>query len=136
MLSVSACKHVSQDEPLNDYPKDFTPYIENFENLFNIQTDSNIQFSSLSAGAPGRCLFEAKQIHINEDLWKDFSEATREALIIHELGHCELGLLHSEVQESHIMNSFIGHNVSAYTNNLDAEIEYMLSEEHPRINSN
>lgn len=134
LISTSACKHVSQDETTNDYPTDFTPYIKNFENLFEVEVFSNIQFSALKNGLPGRCLFEAKQIHINKDLWKDFAEETRKALIIHELGHCELGLLHTTAEESHIMSSFIGHNVSAYTYSLESEIQYMLSDIHPKIN--
>ncbi len=132
-LLLNACEHVAQDDPVNIYPTNFKPYIQIFEKLFNIEVTSNIEFSPLSKGVPARCLLETKQIHINEDLWKDFSEKTREALIIHELGHCELGLLHSTKEESHIMSSFIGHNVHAYTTNLDAEILYMLSKDHPRI---
>lgn len=133
---ISSCSHVSQENEEKSYPTDFSPYIKNFEALFDVETRSFIKFSPLKTGAPGRCLFEPKIIHINENMWKDFSEETREALIIHELGHCELGLLHTDDQESHIMNSFIGHNVAAYTQSLEAEITYMLSSDHPRFSHN
>ncbi len=133
LILLNACKYAAQDDSVGTYPTNFTPYIQNFEELFNMKVTSNIQFSPLLKGNPGRCLFEAKQIHINEKLWKDFSEETREALIIHELGHCELGLLDSDKEGSHIMSSFIGHNVLAYTTDLEAEIQYMLSTDHPKI---
>lgn len=132
-FALIGCKHVSQEiEPLS-YPTDFSSYVENFEELFELNVEANVHFGSLKEGAPARCLYELKQIQINEELWAVYSEPAREALIIHELGHCELGLHHTNDGESHIMSSFIGHNAKAYTENLEEEILYMLSEEHPRF---
>ncbi len=130
---LASCKHVSQQDEPKSYPKDFSPYVENFEDLFNMTTQTKVVFSDLSDGLPARCLYEAHLIEINENLWASYSETTREALIIHELGHCELGLLHNDSDESHIMSSFIGHNVVAYTKNLEQEILFMQSEDHPRF---
>ncbi len=132
-LFLISCKHVDQgDEPV-EVPTDFKVYQEHFTELFGVETKCRISFAELSPGRPGRTIYQAYQVQINYDIWKDISEEARIVLIIHELGHCELGLHHTTGE--HIMSDFIGTQVLVYLNNLEAEIEFMLSDEHPRIQS-
>lgn len=133
-----SCKGVKQgEEPVQGFDQkiknyDFKPYIENFNQIFEHESDSKIVFGDLNKGAPARCIYEIKVIEINAELWFSYDEKTREALTIHELAHCEFGLKHTD-GGIHIMSDFIGHTVSAYIENLEKEVDYMLSNEHPKI---
>lgn len=116
----------------------FEPYVENFKDLFKIDNiSSEIVLKILSSGRPGRCLRgeSLRVIQINPETWAEYDEPTREALIIHELGHCELGLAHTEPNIPHIMSDFIGLNVKAYVESLEQELVFMMGPDHPRLRS-
>lgn len=118
--------------------EDLNSYVSHFEALFGVEAHVEIKFRELSNGSSGRCIRAAnrKVIEINPNTWAQYSEEARQALVIHELGHCVLGLRHTDdPNEPHIMNSFIGLNVKAFTENLEEEISYMLGPDHPRLSS-
>ena len=62
--------------------------------------------------AVGVCNYLFKEITIDKGYWKNASEIKRKALVWHELGHCDLFLLHNnsmfgDMCPKSVMNSFI-----------------------------
>lgn len=84
----------------------FTKYLNLFETKSEIYgkrvkvTDVTIRFGKVdSAQEAGHCLLSQDsppEIVINEATWNGMDEAKREALVLHELGHCILRRKHRE----------------------------------------
>lgn len=106
----------------------FYPYIDKFRQDCNITTTTPVGFGNLESLVAGKCKWwisdltnkvTYKQITIDINSWERFDESSREWLIFHELGHCELGRNHkNEVFENgypkSIMKSQIPYDLKTY----------------------
>ena len=73
----------------------FLQYVEKFENLYNISASNIAIFFDVMEETTGGICSGRGVIKINKELWFDItSDAKKEALIFHELGHCLLGRDH------------------------------------------
>lgn len=73
------------------------PHLILFKELSN-QTvmQSRIIFTSMpDVSNPAVCILAAKVVMIDPVYWDTYSFYERENLVLHELGHCELGYAHS-----------------------------------------
>lgn len=127
-LFLVGCSHADQSETEKEFSKD-SMYVamERFSKEFGIEITSTISFSDDPYnGFPGYCIVETGFISINKEWWVDVDEEEREALIFHELGHCELGLGHTE--KPGIMNGFIGFTAYHYIYEYEASVANMKEE--------
>lgn len=78
----------------------FEPYAQLFEELAGRPVNVSLVFkSNLGQNRVGLCWRtngQGDRIEIDPDYWANISEPGREQLIMHELGHCELGLGHDD----------------------------------------
>jgi hypothetical protein len=96
------CGPVKQTHP------DFIKYINSFETELNLKVKTTIVYKSIvlseeelkKSRSVGTCYRYANSnknfIDIEKQYWDAASEAVKEQLIFHELGHCELNLDHTE----------------------------------------
>lgn len=92
------------EEPKKLELGEFAPYVAQFESEANargvaLSVDNLIvEFGDLeNAQERGMCILkteETPRIVIRKDTWERMSEATRESLMFHELGHCVLRRVH------------------------------------------
>jgi len=59
-------------------------------------TSKTLTSNAYSQGTIGRCYTASKVIVINKDKWSELSNIEKESVVIHELGHCAMGLKHNE----------------------------------------
>lgn len=73
---------------------DFIPHVLEFEKYYGKRISDNlhIYFGKTMPSEEGICFMDIKVIVINEALWNIYNKHKREALIFHELGHCEMGI--------------------------------------------
>jgi hypothetical protein len=91
--------------PTYDVPEEFAPYVERFQqeaaaNGVHLSiTDLRVQFGQMrSASETGACEIngdETPTITVNQAAWDRRSDAEREELMYHELGHCALKRQHN-----------------------------------------
>ena len=78
----------------------FQSYVDLFKELTNKPVNVSLVFNSnLEQNRVGLCWRTnglGDRIEIDPDYWKSISEAGKEQLILHELGHCVLGLGHND----------------------------------------
>ena len=78
---------------MNCYPE-FAKYIDVFEQGTHHRVHTDISFGEVShKDWNGEC--KNGKIIINPKRWELFDDTLREVLILHELGHCELNLNHT-----------------------------------------
>jgi hypothetical protein len=78
---------------------EFLPYVQAFEQQFNIKLSVPIVFKQLHSSKAGVCYMWSdgyREIEINSTHWVNFSEEQKEQLIFHELGHCVFNLGHDD----------------------------------------
>ena len=96
----------------------FSEYYSRFANQFNVNPDYvSIEFKeTLDAYGPsvvGVCSWNnGPQIYIDKEFWDYATDAAKEALIYHELGHCAMGWDHNDALLSDgchasVMNSWM-----------------------------
>ena len=143
LLTLSACAPTLKGEGLKVDPA-FSPYLTNFINQsylvgkpvsvndLTIEFDPNIQSrvptNSMVLGVCDQRTLSNSIISINPSFWKYASNADREQLLFHELGHCVLSRDHDTTRVGSI-DTNSGHALSimypyhmgtqAYTNNYD-----------------
>jgi hypothetical protein len=83
----------------------FNPYIDKFiaiSNMYGVDIDRDklkINFTTLlETPTIGLCL-DSGQVYISRGFWKRASTTQKELVIFHELGHCVLGLSHTDTDE-------------------------------------
>lgn len=89
-----------QGEPKKkETEKVFLNYVKNFENV-NGTIKTTIIFGNLESPIVGLCKkwnnSSYREIEIDREYWDNANELSREQLILHELGHCELNLNHKD----------------------------------------
>lgn len=101
-LFVSCGKYdflLSDDVPFkNKTDKAFLSYIQDFESLYG-KVKSPIIFANLDSRKVGLCTKYSNgynEIKIDVNFWIRASEAAKNQLILHELGHCELNRGHDD----------------------------------------
>lgn len=108
-LGLIACGRVSDtDVPVLSPPPPtdptFTPEIHYFQTLYNIQVNVSVSFdAALDEGDTlGKCFHYKDQpngphnyVVISPKWWNKISKEGRDALILHELGHCVFSLDHN-----------------------------------------
>lgn len=108
------------------------PYVEHFEEVYNLAIDYPIEFADLEPGIVGRCRLYGGQrnVYIDSTFFEmnQYDTGAIHQLIFHELGHCSLLLNHNDNlneqnQEVSIMNSYAFGNEYYYLDNLDYYIE-------------
>jgi len=78
--------------------REFFKYIKTFESLRSyVEVETPISFGNLSGNVVGTCYktLIGNYIKIDRKYWKYASDLQREALILHELGHCHSDLEHN-----------------------------------------
>lgn len=79
---------------------EFTPYIQEFEKYYNNKVKTPIIFGNdFEKSTIGVCITYNKHIkiiQINPRFWNVANQYEKEALIFHELGHCELDKDHND----------------------------------------
>lgn len=77
------------------------PYIESKLKEFNIKTNTPIKFKKVDAKYVAICKkYKTKSlnvIHINKKEWNNASELQKKLVLIHEIGHCDKDLEHTNV---------------------------------------
>lgn len=107
----------------NDYPapytkakshSDFNSYIAEFEIISKKKVNVPIIYGELDLSYAGVCTMWSdgyREIKINRVYWLFYSDAQKEILVFHELGHCVLGLKHNDTKSSgcpaSIMRSYL-----------------------------
>lgn len=90
----------------NKKPEEVQPYVDRVEQLYTLYglekqaeeiNSLTIEFRDLPKGYVGFCFPFRGKLDIDEPFWLSASDAEKEELIIHEIGHCILGLEHSDV---------------------------------------
>lgn len=110
LFLVTSCGKKQDDEIIkggSSSEKDFQIYLETFEekmHLAGVDAPMNevtaVFADSLPNNAIGTCQTKIKKITISREYWEAVSEAHREQLMYHELGHCVLGRGH--------LNDYVG----------------------------
>ena len=107
VLILISCGKEEHNEGVTLEPvieKEFLSYVQLFEKIGKINK-SSIRFSSsedivlmenvIGRDLKGWCDINRRSIFIDKDGWIQFSADEKEVLILHELGHCEVGLKHN-----------------------------------------
>jgi len=109
---------------------EFYPFVIEYENnLHRFGLDSkignlrsiNISFvPNMPRGEIGMCYYFTDSIEVNKDYWDRANINERDELIVHELGHCVLGLNHSAptsiMQAVGVLSNYYKINYSYLTN--------------------
>lgn len=102
LFVLSACGPAPKHDPIITI--DALPYVQRFETnwrafyndpSFRVTTD--VQMGDDAPGVAGECdLYSDKPrvIVLDAEVWANLTDAGREQLVNHELGHCELGRQH------------------------------------------
>lgn len=115
LVSITACG--KERRPTIQFgrivPPEVETYVVSFENHYGKKLD-NIRFDFVDLQRPtlARCWMDEHAIELDKDYWDNAVETTRELLIFHELGHCELrrehmNERHSDHRPVSIMNSIL-----------------------------
>ena len=77
---------------------EFDKYVQVFEQHYGQSIPRGVQFSwgELEEPLNAICTDDHKQIIVNKKRWGTLTEDQHEAVILHELGHCVLGLTHTD----------------------------------------
>lgn len=90
---------------------EFTPYVQEFEKYYNDKVKTPIIFGDkFEKSVIGVCIEYNKHIKIikiNPRFWNQADTYEREALVFHELGHCELNKDHNDAIFEITDNHFI-----------------------------
>jgi hypothetical protein len=91
-------------EPTLEEKSEFEPYIQRWETYSahygrDARGDRRVRilFGVLKPNVAGLCeenTFQPPRVLVSREVWKERSDASRETLILHELGHCLLGRDH------------------------------------------
>lgn len=81
------------------YDPAFRKFVKDFEKNCDTKVTLPIKFEKMPDEVLGRCVFmgmpyEWRRIEINPDYWAKATEDQKESTMLHELGHCHLGLPH------------------------------------------
>lgn len=105
MLLLVLCSCSSFRGELNEtdeqIDKEFRPYAIEFQRQFKVRVRVPMMFTDEEVHYAGVCISAQdgyREIRVKRSEWKKISEAQKENLIIHELGHCVLGLPHVDGQ--------------------------------------
>lgn len=90
LWGMTAC---SDFRPSRYIEPEFLPYVQRFESETGWHVDVAINLVSLPAGTLGECV-NNDAVLINSMYWDTLTEASKEQLIYHELGHCVARLPH------------------------------------------
>ena len=124
VLVLSSC----QPFTVHNINPEFRDNVQLFESLYNIKVNVSIRFSdNLSSNVNGKCKafvpnYAGNIIEINSSFWDNSNFYGRQQVLLHELGHCVLGLKHRDTMlngiPTSIMNSYSFGNSSIYKDNL------------------
>lgn len=82
-------------------PEEVRPYVQLFEyEAGRASRDVTFGWKRLKGERIGVCTKyggEYPEVHLDPDYWAEASDAEREMLVFHELGHCDLNRRHCEV---------------------------------------
>jgi hypothetical protein len=129
-LLLAACAPQA-GAPVYPVPSDIQPYLSTFEAKYGYNV-SYIQysFSSLESPYVGMCTIDngSESITIDPTFWSEIDDNQKEALVMHELGHCvlfraHLNTLQPNGDDTSVMNAYMMAE-SAYVNQRD----YYLNE--------
>lgn len=99
IILLSACGTFRSAKGIYIDPK-FDSYVQLFENTYGIEVNVSIVFKDIAdEDVAGQCWYytnRPRMIEIDTPYWNIISEAGREQLIMHELGHCVLDLDHDD----------------------------------------
>lgn len=89
----------------NKKPEEIQPYVNRVQELYTLYglddeaeeiASLTIEFRDLPKDYVGFCYPFRGKIDIDTPFWKSATDAEKEELIIHEIGHCVLDLPHTE----------------------------------------
>jgi len=78
--------------------KEIKPYVDEFNRICKIKSDTNVRFGLLEGDTVGLCIYDFfnSNVIIDESAWESYSHNKREVLVFHELGHCVLNRGHNK----------------------------------------
>lgn len=90
-------KIVSAEKELEVYSRLFEQYAAAYDIQVNMRAVRLYFVTGISKKTLGLCSYRdgKRKIYINTQHWKKLSDMDREALMMHEFGHCVLGLHHN-----------------------------------------
>jgi predicted SprT family Zn-dependent metalloprotease len=103
LLVATACG--KEQTPVFQYgrlvPAELETYVASFEKHYGKSLE-NIRFDFVSLAKPtvGRCWMDEHLVEFDKDYWDNANETTRELLVYHELGHCELRREHTDAKHT------------------------------------
>lgn len=106
LLSISGCAVEQKPSSIPNYDRAFNihdpvfdEYIEEAEFLLDIDSQTLVRFEDVSENLKtttvGVCKYNDGVVVVQRDNWNKSSDERRLALILHELGHCDLRLKHT-----------------------------------------
>lgn len=129
ILLTTACGRLELGE--------FAPYVQTFQEESRTRgkevsvTNLVIQREALSPKIRAQCrskVLAAPVIAVNGVIWDSSTEEDREALLMHELGHCILGLDHKEGELEDGSPKSLMRSVSPYGKSYKIHRDYYLDE--------
>lgn len=112
VLMLSGCGPFHRQPIVNE---ELRPYLDKYLDYKEQQLGTreyhpmDIMFVSLDDTSVGRCYWYPRMIQIDQEYWDIASEKSRESLMFHELGHCDLDRDHSNpdsLMEAYLINAF------------------------------
>lgn len=86
-------------------------YKKRFENLTGVSTQEvTIKFQKLPRSVAGLCHEKSKTVLLNKDTFYKHKPHVREWIVLHELGHCVLGMPH--ISHVKLMSRKVDNNIS------------------------
>ena len=84
--------------------EELAPYVQNFETVAHKKNTASVRFAetpySWSVGYCNLGQVGRREVLIDAKFWKTATQDQKERLLLHELGHCVLGLGHSTDRKS------------------------------------
>lgn len=119
LIILSSCGKPTEPVNKRHVDPELAPYVVDIEILLGVEANFGIHLAETHKGTVGECHEDErgqKEIRINPGYFNNASDAQREMVIAHELGHCLLGKKHDNSYKTFegfngtyptsIMNSF------------------------------
>lgn len=123
LLFLASCGKLESPQINTDYKVYYNKFyaLAESKGIKNIVKDVRVEFADLDGEIAGSCywIYHPRKIVLDKNIWESqgITDAYRESLMFHELGHCALSRFHDD-QELSIMNT-IAPNNDVYLANYD-----------------
>lgn len=98
LFLINGCALNTAIKPFNKVNPEFNEYYNEFQEKYNIQANTPIDFGKTEGTTVAYCSRNSlvgNWIVVNEEKWKNFNKTGKTLIIFHELGHCILNRPHN-----------------------------------------